>query len=139
VTVLIIGILAAGAVPKYADMLHRFRVQAAAERVVADLILAREQAISQSKSINVQFTPASASYTLVSVQHLDSSSQPYAVNLGDEPYHAEIVSAQFPSTSTSVTFDRFGKASADGTVQVRVHGYTKTISLDDQSGKANLL
>src|SRR5688572_22362458 len=70
ISVLILGILAAVAMPKLADALHRTRVACAARRIKADLELARQNALATSAPQTVQFFPATDLYTLVGVKDL---------------------------------------------------------------------
>jgi len=55
ITMLILGILASVAAPRYFDAVARFRVEAAAKRIAADLNLTREAAISKGVAESVNF------------------------------------------------------------------------------------
>jgi type II secretory pathway pseudopilin PulG len=136
VTVLIIGIMAAVAVPRYADTLHRYRAESAAKRIVADLTLARQQAMSSSSSQTVQFTtPAADSYTLAGMSDLDHSSATYVVDLSASPYNASIDSASFGGDADLI-FDGFGIPDSHGSVVVVSGGYKVTVTVDPDTGKA---
>ena len=60
VTVTIIGILAAIAVPAYTRMLERNRLKGAAESVYNDLQLARTEAIKRNQDVKVTFSSTAA-------------------------------------------------------------------------------
>ena len=133
---LIIGIVAAVAIPRYADTLHRYRADSAAKRIVADLTLARQQAMSSSSSQTVQFTtPAADSYTLVGMSDLDHSSATYVVDLSASPYNTSINSASFGGDADLI-FDGFGIPDSKGSVVVESGGYQVTVTVDPDTGKA---
>ena len=135
ITVLIIGIMAAVAAPKYADSLSRFRVEAAAKRVAADLKFARSEAESGSVSRTVQFnTPGLDRYTLVGVQDINHANQGYQIDLSGAPYFSFIVSADFGGDA-DVIFNGYSIPDSGGTVVVESGGHQATISVDADSGK----
>ena len=137
VTVLIIGILAAVAAPKFADTLHRTRAESAAKRIKVDLGLARQNAISRSSTQTVQFTPATDDYILPGMADLDHSSQPYSVDLTAAPYKAVLVSATLGGDS-DVQFDQYGQPDSGGTITVESAAFQKTVTVDPDTGLASI-
>ncbi len=137
ITVLIMGILAAVAAPKFADTLHRTRVESAAKRIKVDLGLARQNAISRSSTQTVQFTPATDDYTLPGMADLDHSSQTYSVDLAAAPYNAVLVSATLGGDS-DVQFDQYGQPDSGGTITVESGAFKKTVTVDPDTGQASI-
>ena len=133
ITVLVVGILAAAAVPRFAGALHVYRVDAAAKRLAADLNFARDQAIATSVARTVTFDSAGTRYTLSGIADPDKPSQTYAVTLSAEPY---VVSAAVSLTSRSVTFNIYGRPDHGGTVTVSSGGVSKVVTVDATTGRA---
>jgi prepilin-type N-terminal cleavage/methylation domain-containing protein len=131
----IITVLTAMAVPRYTAAQQHYRADAATQRLVADLAMARSRANSTSTTVTVVFNVASSQYQMPGVPDLKHSTATYTVLLGGEPYKATLVSANFASTS-QVTFDGYGVPNCGGTVVVRAGGFQRTITLDANSGKA---
>jgi prepilin-type N-terminal cleavage/methylation domain-containing protein len=98
----LLAIVSAMAIPRYANFLAHHRAEAAANRIATDLALAQRQAKFSSTARTVTFNVAAESYTLVGIAHPDHPSQPYVVALSDEPYAAAIVSADFGGDSTVI-------------------------------------
>jgi prepilin-type N-terminal cleavage/methylation domain-containing protein len=137
VTVLIIGIIAAVATPRFADYLHRMRAESAANRIKADLDWVRQHAVSSSSSQTVQFSPSSDSYSISGLDDLNHSGQPYAVDLSSYPYNAVLVSASLDGDS-DVHFNRFGIPDSGGTITVRSGSGQQTVTIDADTGKATI-
>ena len=138
ITVLIIGILAAVAAPKYAHSLSRFRAETAARRVAADLRLAQREAESSSASRTIQFgVPTPDAYTLVGVKDINHADQTYQIDLSGAPYSSFIVSINFGGDADLV-FDGYGVPDSGGTVVVESGGYQRTVSVDADSGKVEV-
>jgi prepilin-type N-terminal cleavage/methylation domain-containing protein len=137
IVVLIIGILAAVAVPRYADGLCWHRAQAAAERIQADLALAQGRARMASSSQTVSFDPADHVYVIPGEPHLDHPNWDYKVELQSAPYAASIVSADFGG-DTALVFDGYGMPDSGGTVVVQSGQYQRTITIDPETGKATV-
>ena len=130
----IFAIIASVAAPRYASAISRFQVDTVARRLVRDLTTARERARSQGANQSVTFTVASDAYTVVGLTGLDGSAN-YTVSVSGKPYNASIVSANFGG-QTSVLFDGYGVPTSGGTVVLSSGGYTKTVTVNAQTGKA---
>ena len=133
----IITVLAGIAVPRYAAAQQNFRADAAAQRLVADLAMARLRARSQSNSQTVVFNLASSQYQMPGVQDLKNPANTYTVLLSGVPYQAKLVSVDFGGTSQA-TFDGYGMPNCGGTVVISAGGVQRTVVLDANSGKANV-
>lgn len=138
VVVLIMGIIAAVAVPTYLTALARYRSSNAARRIVADLELARREAGMASASRTVTFSSAGESYTLADVADLNRAGAVYSVSLDDDPYYVDIVSVDLGGDE-EVVFDGFGQADSGGTIVVRSGGVDNTIVIDAATGLATVL
>ncbi len=139
VVLVIMAVLAAVAVPRFGSADARHRVDVAARRVVADLELARQRARAASGYRSVVFDPAGALYRLPGVPHPDrpGSSDDYTVELGRAPYGASIIAVDFGGDAT-IVFDGFGTPDSGGGVTIRVGGYTRTVTVDPQTGNATV-
>jgi prepilin-type N-terminal cleavage/methylation domain-containing protein len=117
---MILGIIAAFAVPQFAGTLRAYRLQGATKVVWGDLHRARLMAIKENRSIRVDFT--GASYTIVRV---DSGVVAFSRNLA--------ISYPGVTASTSndtVTFGSTGTAGGGGkTIQVQSAEGTKTFTI----------
>ena len=133
----IIAIVAAIATPRYANALTRYRAEAAARRVVADLALARQTAKSTSSSRTVEFDAADDSYVIPNVRELDTAGTTYRVQLKDPPYQAQIVSVDLGGDS-EIVFDGFGIPDSGGFVIVQAGDVQYTVVLDANTGVAEV-
>ena len=133
-TVLVIIVtFAAIAVPRYGASLARYRVDAAARRIAADLAYARAAARAGSAPRTVTFDAAGDRYALSSVVAAGRRAGPYDVSLQEEPYSAFILSADFGGDA-SVVFSGYGVPDSGGTVVVTSGAASKTVTLSNASG-----
>lgn len=138
--VIVLGIvmaLAVMAAPLYGNSLSRYRAEMAANRIAADLNLARRRARTSSASCSVVFNPATDTYSIPGMAGLRRSSATYVVQVGDAPHRADLVSADFGG-NTTVVFDAYGVPDAGGTVVVKSGCFTRTVTLDAGSGRAEV-
>ncbi|MCG3180430.1 MAG: hypothetical protein BIFFINMI_02791 [Phycisphaerae bacterium] len=133
----LIFLLAAMAAPRYVSSLCAYRADLAAQRVAADLKMARGSAWSAGAHRTAAFTVASQSYVIEGQTDLNRSGGDYAVDLGDDPYHAQIDSADFEGAS-SVTFDGYGMPDRGGSIVIRVGDFRRTVTLDRASGNVSV-
>ena len=137
VVLLIIAVVAGLAAARYGSAVCRYRVDSAARHIVADLALARSKARLASQSQTVVFDVTANSLRLVNVPDIDRPTASYEVHLGDAPYYAQLVSANFGGSS-QVVFDGFGSPAFSGTVVISAGGFTKTVSLSQVTGRATV-
>jgi len=130
----LLAIVSAMAIPRYASFLAHHRAEAAANRIATDLALAQRQAQFSSSARTVTFNVAAESYTLAGIPNPDHPSQPYVVALSDEPYAAVIVSADFGGDST-VVFNGYGVPDTSGSIVIQVGGYARTITVNADVGR----
>ncbi len=132
----IIAVVAAIAAPRYASSLSNYRCEAAAQRIIRDLGVARAEARSGSTSITVTFDVANNRYGIAGVTSLESASSSASLTLSDSPYFAHLLSADFGGDEV-VTFDGYGLPDDTGTVEVAVGGVTIIVDLPN-SGLADI-
>ena len=133
IVVLIMGIFAAVSVPNYAESISRFRVQAAAKRIAADLMYARQVAMNQGVSKQITFAIPTNSYSMPNVPDPDRSALAYSVALSTTAYPATILAVDFGG-SVSVTFDRHGQPDPAGYVTVESSVYQYQVDVDGVTG-----
>src|SRR4051812_29149993 len=102
-----VALTLAVAAPRYANSLTRYRADAAAKRIAADMALAQGQARATSKSQSVSFNVTADTYQLPGVTGLSGGTTTYVVNLADAPYSSDLVSASFGG-SAQLTFTIYG-------------------------------
>ncbi len=136
VAVLVLGILAAAAVPRFADALCRQRLDAAARRIVADLELARREAAFHATKQTVSFHPGTHNYAIApGPKDLDRRSGPYVVRLAGTPYEVHLVSAGAGGDSDLV-FDPLGTPDSSATVVLECGAYRATVTLSAEGTPA---
>lgn len=138
ITVLIMGILASVAAPRFADVLTDLRVETAASRVAADLELARQHAQKTSGSIAVQFWTMPARYELAGVPDLNHPSASYTVELENYPYSTSVNSAVFGGDSI-VVFDFNGMPDSGGTLILQSGADQRSVTIDAATGEVSVL
>ncbi len=137
IVLVIMGIISAIAVPRYAKALARHRVDAAARRIVSDLSLAQRQAKTSGTTQTVIFDAGANTYRLVGVQHLDHAGREYEVLLAQEPYRTRLVSADFGGDA-EILFDGYGVPDSGGTVVLQAGNYQQTVAVEAGSGRASV-
>ncbi|MCY2973720.1 MAG: type II secretion system protein [Planctomycetota bacterium] len=144
VTIMIIGILAAVAVPVYSDSLARFRVDIAAQRIAQDIATTQRSARQTNSTQTVTFTTSDDSCVINGLSSLDRVSQPYRVSFNQSPYQVDIsslVTAANPSSqlpSVSVAFNSFGMPDQGISVTVRAGAFQKRVDLAPISGRVTI-
>ena len=129
IVIVIVSVLAAIALPRMSQAAARQRLQAAADRVVADFALAQDRARAASQSVTISFDVDTNSYQLDAV-----GGQAITVQLGEEPYGVKLSLAEFGS-GTDAVFNGFGVPQNTGKVTLSTDSGAETILLL-QSGEA---
>lgn len=138
VVLVIVGVVATIAIPRYSNALIRYRVDAAANRVAADLELARAEASKTSSNCTIRFYTAGDWYRLEGVpDFMRGTGVDYNVHLDQDPYIAKIVSVDFGGDNI-VIFDGYGLPDSGGNMVIGAGFTEKTIILDSQTGKATI-
>lgn len=136
IVMLILGIMAAVAVPTFFDSLLYHRVESAARRVKADLEQLRQTARRTSRTQAMTF--GETSYTLPpDVTALGQTSDSYTVDLMQPPYQLNSVSIEFDDNPT-LSFDGYGMPSLGGSFVLQAGDYVRTVSLDGNTGEITI-
>ncbi len=134
----IISILAAIAVPRYGEALSRYRVDAAARRVVVDLDYARQLAQSTSASVSIRIHSGNDRVRLIDIPNPDYAGSSHTdTELWSRPYYADVVSSDFGG-DMMVIFDGYGVPDTGGTAILAVGTQTRNVVLDLDSGLAGV-
>lgn len=133
----IVAVLGAIAAPRYANAVANHRSAAAAWRIAADLELARRTARASRQTQSVTFDLADNQVRIPGAGNLSDSSANYVTKLADEPYRAELVSADLGGDA-EVIFDGYGVPDSGGTIVVQHAGVQQTIVLNAYSGRAEV-
>ena len=136
-TVLIIGILAAVAAPKFVSSLQFQQSRSAADRIAQDLELARQTARHRSASQSVQFNSATSTYTLLGVAALNRRPGDYSIDLSGRPFYATNMTADFGGDA-EIIFDGFGQPDSGGDVFIAVGSRQWKISVDAETGRVTI-
>ena len=142
ITVLIVGILAAVAAPRFAASAAAMRTEAVARRIAADLNYARRMAILTSRETSVTFTLSPARYAMTGVTNPDRPAEAYQVTLSDLDAGASLASASFNGTTTG-SYNAYGRplvsgsALTSGSVAGSVVGARRSVVVYVTSGEAS--
>lgn len=137
IVVLIVGVVATIAVPRYANALARYRIDAAARRIVADIEYARQRSRSSSTSTKVHFMVVPDIVHLIGVPGQDDPSVDYETKLREAPYHVAIDSVDFGGDN-KIIFDGYGVPDSGGFVQIIVGTEVRKVSVDVNSGEVTI-
>lgn len=127
IVVVILGVVATVAVPRFAGAVTGQRAEMAAMRVTTDLSLVEEMARSSSRGYTVAFDTAGLSY---SVKDAGADDPVGVVSLGLEPYRLTGMAAAFgESGETSVSIDGWGRWQDYGVVKLTAGGAARAVVL----------
>ena len=137
--VLIVGILAAITIPRWAGVVNQCCVNNAANRIAADLARVQGLAYATSTAQSVTFNTAANQYTINNLADLNHPSAIYTVSLAASPYNATLVSLNLPG-SNPVTFNGYGLPvglpAGGGTIVVAAGSLQHTITINATTGTA---
>jgi Tfp pilus assembly protein FimT len=139
----IMALTAGIAAPRYARSLALYRATAAANRLAADLSLARVSARTTSATRSVDFAAPAVGYTLAGLTDTEHPAATYAVSLAGDQYQVTALTPALAavgtgSAVTSVGFDRFGAPDAGGTITVQVGDARRIVTVDANTGRATV-
>ena len=136
--VVLIGVLTAIAVPRFASSANNYQVNMSARKVAADLSRARNDAWNRGVHRTVTFNANAPQYTLAGVADMNNSAlSDTVVSLAQSPYNATQVSVNFGGLS-SVIFDGYGLPNSGGTVTVRSGSLTQTVTVNGTTGNITI-
>lgn len=126
VVVVIMGIFAGVTIPRFSSFISTQRAEASVRKITMDLEYAKNRAKNSSQSRTVEFNISNNTYRIIGESDIDHPSTPYQVSISDPPYHAQLVSVDFNST-TKVVYDGYGVPNYNGTIVIKVGTITETI------------
>ena len=132
-TLAIMGVIAAIAMPRYAGAISRYRVDLAARRIAADLAMAQNRARVTGSTRTVTFTPKTATYVLASVADFKTVGSDYTVKLSESPYQAAINSVDLGSDGV-IVFNGYGYPDSGGSIVVSSGSNQKTVAVNATTG-----
>jgi prepilin-type N-terminal cleavage/methylation domain-containing protein len=130
----IVAVCCAIGLPRYGRAVAQYRARCAAQRIVADLMLAAQEARSASAPRTVVFETGNNRYRMVGIADLDQPGATYAVRLSDDPYRVSLISADFAGDAT-IVFDGFGAPDSGGAIVVGCGDFTRTVTVEPASGR----
>jgi type II secretion system protein H len=139
IVVLITGILATIAAPRFSGVLQQARVKNAAKRINADLTLAQNFAKRTGTSKSVIFDPVNHSYTIPGLDTLNHSAGSYTVQLANYPFNVTLDSATFDPTPQTVTYNGYGIVISGGTIVIRSGTEQKVVTVSNGASLAAVL
>ncbi|MBC7771608.1 MAG: type II secretion system protein [Pyrinomonadaceae bacterium] len=137
VVMAMIGILGAMAMPRYSSSVAKFRLDAASQRVAADLKAAQRQARITSSSTVFTMNQATNTYTVTGMMRLDRRGGVYSVDLSADPYYA-VVKAVTLGAGNTVTVNAYGEITGGGTIILKVGAFASTITLNAATGELTI-
>ena len=127
------AIMAAIALPRYSEAVNRQKVDAAARRIVADLAMAQTRAKANSSSQAINFTAGTSQYQIPGMSDLDHAAVAYSVNLAADPYAVTLTWSGI-GADNALSFNGYGVPDSSGTFVVSRGNYSKTVTLDSDTG-----
>ena len=154
IVVLVIGMMAGAAAPRFLDTLANNRVEAAAKRIAVDLNYARAHAISKGSSTDEQihFFTATEKYELAGLPDPDHPGASYWVDFSTAGYPVDLVSVTFTNdqsvtTNQTLQYNLYGRPrSGSGTISALTTGqivvssgsHQRTVVINAVTGKASV-
>lgn len=137
IVVAIIGAVSGMAIPRYVGALNRYRADALARRIAADLEFIAADARAASQARTVWFVPDQWYLSFGAPDPNYTNNSYYLVQTTLEPYRAYIRKVSFEGYN-QFTFDGYGKPDRGGSVVVGSGDATRTVVLDKTTGKASV-
>lgn len=135
ITMAILALVSAIALPRFAALMNRQRLDLASRRLAEDLRMARQQAIISKADRSVTFDLALQRYTLSNVYLMSGNRLVPPVFLNADPYNGvRLTSAGFEGQPT-VTFNRLGVPTAAGSVVLSNGSTQATITVSPTTGR----
>ena len=134
----ILVLMAAVAIPRFANSIVQQRLDAAAHRVTKDLAFAQRRAEQTGEGLTVKFDPGTDSYVLDGVIDPDHPEQTYTVHLASLPYEVRLVSADFNGDGELV-FDALGDPDSGGTITLGRGRDRRDLTIDADTGLATMV
>jgi len=119
VVVMVLGVIAAIAAPRFGHAASSHRVDAAQKKIQLDLEYASQVARARSEAVVIEFDLDTDSYTLVGIKDPLNPGRDYTVFLNEAPYSSRITDVRFSGTSvTSLTLNGHGVVDTEGVIRI---------------------
>ena len=135
-TMAIMAVLAAIAIPRYAQAISSYRAKAAAQRLVNDLSYVQSVARTTSSSRTITFT--TDQYSIANMRDLETAASTYTVQLSAEPYNAKIASKSLTGGRLQIVFDGYGVPDCGGSFTLQAGNSSRIVTLDAATGRATV-
>jgi len=133
----IIGVVSAVVVPRFGASVARYRLEAAAQRVTADLRLVRQRAQQASLAQTIVFDAVADTYGVATMPDPDHPNGTYLVRLDRAPYEVNLVSADFGGDAELV-FDGHGQPDSGGTLVLRLGTSQQTLTVSAETAQVTV-
>jgi prepilin-type N-terminal cleavage/methylation domain-containing protein len=137
IIIVLIGIMGAIAMPKYASAMNRYRADAAARRIATDLGYTRSLAIATSTTTSIQFNCNTSTYQIAGATDPDHGGI-FSVTLSGDPYLSTISSAAAVSSIVTVSFNGYGIPTSTPSIVVTSSDATRTVTVSADVGTATV-
>lgn len=135
-TLTVMAIVGAIAVPRIANMMRRERLNQAGRRICADIQLARVQAIRDKANTTVSFSPATKAYLVNGQKGNRVAAETYRVQLNrTKGAEVDLVSADFGNGATDLVFTKFGVPVTGGTIVISDGREKQILTVSASSGR----
>ena len=129
IVLVIISLLASVAAVSFSNSTKNVQLQCAADRLIADLNLVRDQARRQQQYYELIFNTGALTYSAVGVSS-HTGAEDISVSLQAAPYY--ITSVSVPFTDNKIEFDAQGNPLESGPVTLSNGSRTINIAIDDR-------
>lgn len=136
VTVAVLAVVAAIALPRFGSASARYKLEAAASRAVSDLALVSAHASAQGERRTVVYDTSRDEYSMIGIDSRGGSASRW-VDLGGEPFTANLVTADFES-QPRLDISGHGLAESDGLIVVAVGRRAKRITVTEGSSAVSV-
>jgi prepilin-type N-terminal cleavage/methylation domain-containing protein len=133
----LISIMSAIALPKYASAMNRYRADAAARRIMADLNYARSLAIATSTTTTITFNCNASTYQIAGATDPDHGGT-FSVTLSGDPYLSSLSSAAAVSGVFTLSFNGYGIPTSTPSIVVTSGDSSRTVTVNADIGTATL-
>jgi Tfp pilus assembly protein FimT len=143
ITVMVMGIMAAVALPRFSDSLNSVQLEGAARRIACDINFARQTAIQSSRAAGITFRTLPAGYDMTAVTDPAHPTQSYRVDLSQVASTVVLTSANFNGGPT-LSFNAYGRplvgnaSLTAGSVVLTLGSKSKSIIINSTTGEATV-
>ena len=137
IVVLILGLIAGAALPRFASSLAQQQAVTLARQITMDIETARRVARTSSTVKSITFDTVNKTYTLNGVINPNRHDAEYLVTLANAASGASFGTINLGGDAVLI-FNGYGIPDSGGTIQVRVGSVTKTVVVDALTGSTTI-